>query len=189
MKLICILLLVPFLSFSQIKYDELYPVTYDDKGFAQITGVVMVDSLSADAIYDKIDLWFAKTFVDSRSVIETKNKDSHFFYGNGFHISPYTYYIVKYKAGWSYNLEIKTKDGKFKYIINNIRFDKIDMGEGFFSDKKPDFYHQKSSNGNKLTSSAIPDKKWNEIKLDVKNSLQYTAHSLHQLFINKDNDW
>ena len=188
MKLICILLLVPFLSFSQIKYDELYPVTYDDKGFAQITGVVMVDSLSADAIYDKIDLWFAKTFVDSRSVIETKNKDSHFFYGKGFITSPYKMNIFNYNAGWTFTIEIKIKQGKFKYTLENIKCEKTDLGKDYFVDRNVDFYHQTTTLG-RLLSKDITDKNWNKMKLDVKNKLQQTVHSMHETFKNIESDW
>lgn len=74
------------------------------------------DGKKSDEIFDKTEMWMARTFVDSRSVMEVKNRDGRMIYGNAI-----INIATKSKSyQFEMTLEIYVRDNQLKLEISNI---------------------------------------------------------------------
>lgn len=116
--------------------------------------------MTADQIFDKTEMWFAKTFVDSRAVLELKNRDGKQLYGNGILSLDSKSYSQKFKC----TFEIYIKDNQLKCNVSDIDF--------FHNDKYNDyniiaFYEFIVPKAKKETEEKI-----NSILLDLEKSIK-----------------
>ena len=128
-----------FNSYSQVPDTIAIPV--NAKGFAEYTEVVALDSVSKDVLYLNALNWVNKTYKSGRSVIQSTDKDGGMIIGNANSDGlVYNNIGVKSDAGYfSYTISIFCKDNRYKYVIDNITYNKgemmlksgADLGEAF----------------------------------------------------------
>lgn len=114
----CLFLLTFIKSMGQQRTDE--PISY--------SRVLMVDSLSKGAIYDKALLWCSKSFNDSKSAINVRDKESGIVAGKA---SIKNYYKVPGKkdsilsymfSDYVFDWLIEVKEGKARFTLKNIAY-------------------------------------------------------------------
>ena len=99
---------------------------------------IQFEKLPADLIFDKTEMWMARTFVDSRAVMEVKNREGKMMYNNAIvYIQPKSKY---YK--FSFTLEIHIKDNTLKCDISNI--DMIGVQKSYFKTSNDHLYYEDS---------------------------------------------
>lgn len=114
MKLLLLALLLPVLGSAQ---DSLF----------SFVRVYQFDGISKADIYDKAQIWCSKAFIDSKSAINVRDKESGLLGGKGFYKN---YYKIPRKkkdsiGGVLYNdfhLDwlIEVKDGKLRVSLTNF---------------------------------------------------------------------
>ena len=80
------------------------------------TDVIYVDStLTKDQLFMLARQWFSESFVSSKSVLDNIDKDAGVLYGKGVIDVPGSDNGIV-----SFNIEVRCKDGRVKYNINNF---------------------------------------------------------------------
>jgi Domain of unknown function (DUF4468) with TBP-like fold len=106
---------LPFLSFSQ--KDTL--ITF--------TEIVITDSISKEQLFQNARQWYNKTFVSSKEVLQILDKETGELSGKGIIKSYYDYKVFgsekKYDCYFKFNLDIRVKEGKYKYTFSNFVID------------------------------------------------------------------
>lgn len=138
----------------------------------------MLPGQSSTDIFGATELWFAKTFKDSRAVLEVKNTDAKIFYGEG--INSYHMYSRCY-AKWSYNIEIKIKDNKLHYTFSNIIHDKVDCGS-IKNTYSVSYYYE-------YTKAKAYGDDWPKMKADFDKDIDLSLKSLEQEIKTYSKDW
>ena len=85
---------------------------------------ISIPGVDANTIFDKTEMWFARTFVDSRSVLEVKNRDGKMMYGN-----------IIYQSVES-TVEIYVKDGVIKLQFSNMNVVNLQREVIFYYENK-----------------------------------------------------
>lgn len=82
----------------------------------RFTGVIYIDSaITKDKLFQKSKQWFSETFISSKNVIDNADKDEGVIYGHAtITMNNSTYGYV------CFNIEIRCKDGKVKYLLNDF---------------------------------------------------------------------
>jgi hypothetical protein len=78
-------------------------------------------------LYQKVKLWFANAFKDSKSVIQVDDKDNGQLVGKGNFDVPYKY-GVNTSAQCNFTIRIDTKDNKYRIQIYNINYQWVNTG-------------------------------------------------------------
>lgn len=80
------------------------------------TNVIYVDStIKKDKLYQQVKQWFSESFVSSKNVIDNADKDEGVIFGHvTITMKNETYGYV------DFNIEVRCKNGKVKYILNNF---------------------------------------------------------------------
>jgi len=111
-----ILLLIPSLSFSQT--DSL--ITF--------TEIVATEGVSKDILFQNARQWYNKTFISSKEVLQVIDKESGELSGKGILESSLVTKVFgvdkTYPCYYRFSLDIKVKDGKYKYTFSNFIVDK-----------------------------------------------------------------
>jgi hypothetical protein len=107
------------------------------------TGIVEFQSLSKSDLFDKISVWFAKTYVSSKEVVQLQKRDSGTIIGKGAIPVTVTFPPAGLVAGLYgetpygvvyYTISVYVKDGKYKYEIadllheGNVKGTDVSMG-------------------------------------------------------------
>jgi Domain of unknown function (DUF4468) with TBP-like fold len=112
------------------------------------TNVIYVDStISKDKLFQTAKQWFSETFVSSKNVIDNADKDEGVIYGHGAISNINTRYGYVEFCDINFNIEIRAKDGKIKYILNDFKISGVIYPVGY-----------------NITSSSVPSQTFN-IKL------------------------
>jgi hypothetical protein len=112
------------------------------------TNVINVDStFSKEKLYQTAKQWFSETFVSSKNVIDNADKDEGVIYGHGTISNIDTRFGYVEFRDINFNIEIRTKDGKIKYILNDFTISGVIYPVGY-----------------NITSSSVPTQTFN-IKL------------------------
>lgn len=96
--------------------------------------VLQFDSLSKDQIFDKALIWCSRNFVESKSAINEKIKESGIITGKTNYMSAYKVpgkkdsirgdFYNKYYFDWL----IEIKDGKLRFSASNIEVEPVTLG-------------------------------------------------------------
>jgi hypothetical protein len=158
-----------------------------ENNIGTFTSIIKIDSLSADQIFDELDLWFAKKFVNSKNVIESANKNTHTYIANGSITTKYIS-LPKCNAYWNFFLEIKCKDGRLKVDVSKIENDKNGCG-GEVAQKEIDFFEQEKPSGGVF--KRYTTNQWEGMKKNVESQIKELIVSIQDHFKNKtaDDDW
>ena len=95
-------------------------------------GVITVEDVSKDILFDRLYEWFAKTYNSANNVIQLKDKESGKIIGKG------VFSIVYYqrKPTISYTISVFVRDGRFKYVVDQISYRDI-QGDSFSIENFP----------------------------------------------------
>lgn len=116
MKLLLFVLLLPLFSFSQTD-----SIPRNAEGRYEYTGVVNVDSASADKLYSNAKLFIVEAFKSGKDVTQLNDDDAKTVAGSG-----NDKIVTKGMAGSAIDKRIKfrifiqCKEGRYKYTINNF---------------------------------------------------------------------
>jgi len=103
------------------------------------TAVVNVDSVSKDELYLRVKEWFAKTYNDSKEVIQMDDKESGKIIGKG-SIEVFVHSLGLKPYGYvKYVITVNVKDSRFKYEISNFihEWAATNGGGGTLENEKP----------------------------------------------------
>ena len=98
---------------NSLGQDQLIFPTNDD-GIVEYSEIVQAPELSEGQLYDKCLIWFAEQFKSANEVIQYQNKENSTIIAKGAFIEE------SYNLLWRFTLKIECKDGRFRYILNNI---------------------------------------------------------------------
>ena len=119
------------------------------------TQVVMLkDSISKDELFSRAKISLAHLFKDSKSVIQTEDKESGIIIGKGAMSVTYKSAGTVFDAGYiHYTLTLAMKQSKYKYVITDFYHDgtgsKLPSG-GAMETPKPKMWYQKQWDNAKL---------------------------------------
>ncbi len=156
------------------------PYEYEVKQYSE---VVKVDSiLKKDQLYSLFMEWVAKNYVSANSVIQYQDKlEGKIIVKGLFKVylnAPIT--NINEEAGYvSHTLSIQVKDGRFKYVIEDLFYD----GNAR--------YPGKANVDEVKTPGTLTKTQWLKIKEQVNSEVENTIKSLKSaVVLNKDNgDW
>ena len=157
------------------------------------TGVVQVDSVSKNELYNRLKLWFAIAYNSANDVLQIDNKEEGEIIGKA---------ILKYnpnvlsgseqtKGSIKYTIKIFVKEGRYKYEITDFIHDPYGNQYG------------KSSMGLITTDKECPNPKpmakgwsnkvWDDIKIQIENNMILLIASLKERMAktteSKKDDW
>lgn len=123
--------------------QEFPSIPKNDKGHAEYSGIIQVDStLKSDLFLSSLE-WVNKTYKSGKSVIQTTDKEGGLIIGKG--VSQMLIYnnggFKKDGGYFSYTFSIFCKDNRLKYIIDNITYNKGEMVLSAGADLGEDFPH------------------------------------------------
>lgn len=113
-----------FLCFvASVGFAQVLPVD-SITGRITYSGVIQVDSTTADELYSRAVLWYTQTFKSAKAAIELSDR------ATGVIVSApdanFPAYFVrkngnKVEDGWiTFSLKIQCKDGRFKYTLSDL---------------------------------------------------------------------
>ena len=138
-----LLITLPSFQFVFGQEGDSVIIPSNDKGFAEYTEVVTIDSFSKSDLYLNALEWMNKTYKSGKNVIQTTDKDGGMIIGKAItQALTYNNMGAKVNAGYfSYNISIYCKDNKFKYLIDNILYIKGEMNLKSGADLSEKFPH------------------------------------------------
>ncbi len=153
----------------------------NEAGNVVYEGVIVVDSVSKESLYNKAIDWFVMTYNSSNDVLQLKDEDRAKLIGKGTLI---VYYWMENEWLVKHTITIQTKDGRLKYQINQITFHAPNMKgacSGTFS---------MDGVGNKC----LPKKHFYKLKVEAHNKIlaliqSLTIHLKTSQDEGSDDDW
>ena len=104
-----------------IGVSPLYSQTCQDSAFQsqlkkwEFNGVLKIDSIGKNEIFEKARQWFSETFVSAKNVLDNSDKDAGVLFGHGeLQLYPEDLGLV------SFNIELRVRDGKLRYQLSNF---------------------------------------------------------------------
>ena len=161
----------------------LFTSSLSAQDFKEVSRVIVLDSTvqnyTADYIYDRIELWFGKTYKDSDAVLKVRNKENYTFQGKGATQNTVTSFLLYYTMYIKYDVEVLIKNNKFKIIFSNFHEYANRYGERY-SETYKSFEEEKHF---------INDKKWKKIKTDTFAEVNKLIDSMNAFVIEKKDDF
>jgi len=168
LAIISVILISMFLTNCGTSIPSGYP--YDNTtGNLKYEGVIIIDSINASELFSLINEWVALNYKSAQDVIQLNDNVNHVIILKG------NYQTNLFgKQGWyRHTINIRTRDGRFKYII------------------EVSSYYSSGSGELSLNSSSMGFK--GTIFADIDEKVKTTINSLTNLSINKEinkeDDW
>lgn len=134
-KILLLLLITPFCSFSQKNStDEKIILPLDSvTNLISYKGVVELGTGSKDQLYVTAREWFARNFKSAQSVLQMDDRTSGKLIGKAYSTGVYKY-MVTIPFELHYTIIISVKDGKYRYEITSLyvkhqQLDAVDIEE------------------------------------------------------------
>jgi hypothetical protein len=139
-----LLLVLAFLILTVSTYAQdggVLGIPTNDKGYAEYSSVVEVNNMSKDDLYLASLEWVNKTFNSGKTVTQTTDKEGGLIIGKALSSTlTYNNLGIKMDGGrFSYTFSIYCKDNKFKFVIENITYNKGEMALAPGADLAEDF--------------------------------------------------
>lgn len=114
-------------AFSQVQDSVAIPK--NGIGLAEYSDVIAVDSISKNDLFVSALEWMNKTYKSGKNVIQTADKEGGMIIGKAItQTLIYNNMGIKNDGGYfSYIISIYVKDNKYKYVIENITYNKGEM--------------------------------------------------------------
>jgi len=124
------LLTIIIIMFAIDASAQTWPIDKETNKFT-FTEVINVDSATKNDLYLRAREWFAKTYNNSKEVIQVDDKDAGKIYGRGA-ISVFVTQIgIPHDNGLVYyDISINVKDGRYKYTLTNFYHDATTAEKG-----------------------------------------------------------
>ncbi|HEY4337328.1 MAG TPA: DUF4468 domain-containing protein [Puia sp.] len=106
-------------------FTPLFPLCQDSlpikDGLVTYEEIDSVPAVAKDELFARSKIWFAKTFVSSKHVLESEDKEAGQFIGNANFSYPIT--VVISVAEWTchYTIQIDCRDRKARIRLSNLR--------------------------------------------------------------------
>lgn len=130
MKISLYFIFVFFFSFSKLLSQETeLKIPKNDNNLAEYNGIIDIPNMTKSDLFVSAMEWFNKTYKSGKAVIQTSDKEGGMIIGKANSSTViYNNMGVKKDGGYfSYTISIYCKDNKFKYVIDNITYNKGDM--------------------------------------------------------------
>ena len=95
-------------------------------------GIITVEGVEKDVLFDRIQEWFVKTYNSANDVIQIKDKENGKIMGKG--VFSVNYY--QRKPTISHTISVFVRDGRFKYVIDQIGYKDV-QGDSFVIENFP----------------------------------------------------
>ena len=149
-------------------------VTYED--------IVKLEGIEKDVLYIRANEWFAKTFKLANAVIQVQDKEAGKIIGRG----SISVTNLGYDYGvFEFTLSFTAKEGRYKYVITDIRHDKSTATYGgtggAIENEKPD-----------CGTFLMFKKQWKSLKSKADKELKFVSNDLVEYMSrvdNSDEDW
>ncbi len=110
-----IIYLVTVNCYSQDKLLNILPLK---DGKVNYSGVVTIDSVNKDELYNRSNLWFVDTYKSSKDVIQLDDKANGNLVGKGYFDVYWMYsFVMGLDVSIWHTVKLQFKDGKYKYEI------------------------------------------------------------------------
>jgi len=109
------------------------------------TRVVTFDSIGKNEIFDKTLIWCSKSFTDSKSAINVKERDGGILAGKALYKSPYKIPKKKdstegiYYNNYYFDWLIEIKDNKLRFSVTNVKLHELEQEYVVSSSSKPPY--------------------------------------------------
>lgn len=143
-KIVCLFsLLTIFFSPSFAQEQDSVFIPKSDAGRAEYSDVIAIDSMSKDALYVSALDWMNKIYKSGKNVIQTTDKEGGMIIGKAVtQALIYNNMGMKKDGGYfSYTISIYFKDNKYKYVIDDIIYNKGEMALASGADLAEKFPH------------------------------------------------
>jgi hypothetical protein len=178
MKNLFLFLLV--ISVYSTKAQEVILPTDSVTGKTLFMGIVKVDSVSKDELYNRASTWFAKSFNSAQNVLQKNDRVDGVLIGRAL----FLHYMkgllgenIQPGNAINYTISVYTKDGRYKYEITDFIYDNSPYGSSEIRTTKPNFQTKKY---------------WNNVKqhcLDEANLLISSLKEEMNKPVSSKNDW
>lgn len=109
--------LIPFFAFSQTD-----TIPMNSAGEYEYSGIIEVDSATADKLYSNAKLFVMNAFKSGKDVMQMSDDNSKSTVGRGSIELDYSGMASMNRDNYvSFKFVIQCKDGKYRYIINNFK--------------------------------------------------------------------
>ena len=166
-KLILLTLLI--VGCATVSYEN-FPNYNNTTGKFIYEEVVQVDEENnADILFDKIHQWIALNYNSANDVIQLNDKINHMLIIKGNYITN----VLGVKESWyPHTLEIKVKDGRFKYTITVHKY--------------KDLNNEMAFNSNSL---GFKNKIFADVDMKVKSTILNMTNHIKLEKMNQNDDW
>lgn len=130
MKKSIYLLLTLFFAFANLySQDTKIYIPKNANNFAEYTEVIEIPNMTKAKLFISSLEWFNKTYNSGKAVIQTSDKDGGMIIGNANSKNViYNNMGIRKDGGYfSYTISVYCKDNKYKYVIDNITYNKGEM--------------------------------------------------------------
>jgi len=170
MKKVFIISILFVFNSIQLKAQN-WPIDPETKQII-FTEVVAVDSVSKDELYLRAKEWFAKTYNDSKEVIQLSDKEAGKIIGKGVYLAYYHSIGLRNGGLVHYTLTVIAKDGRYKYELTDLYHESTGAENGTGSGGY--LQNEKAACGGFLLNKKI----WDEIKLTTYDKCNSLIESL-----------
>ena len=155
----------------------------------QYVKVLNFDSLSKYEIFDRALIWCSKSFKDSKSAINVKEREGGIIGGKATQVIIYT--IEKNGKNIErgtfrnqyFDWTIEVKQGKLRFSINNIYADMDTENDILITSS------EKCPYSNPFIKQTTLEKEWSKIKVVMLNKFDLLSNSMFDEISKKNTDW
>ena len=149
---------------------ENFPNYNNNTGKFVYEGVIQVDEINtSDVLFDKLYQWVALNYNSANDVIQLNDKANHILIIKG-NLSTN---VLKLKESWyPHTLELRAKDGRFKYTITIHKYEDRDHEYAFNS-----------------TSLGYKNRIYTDVDTKVTTTILDITQHIKNETLNNDNDW
>jgi len=170
---------------TTLKASILIPV--NERGYAEYSEVVTTDSVTKDDLFVSALEWMNKTYNSGKSVIQTTDKEGGMIIGKAITKGLTFKNVINVEAGhFSYTIAIYCKDGRYKYVLDNITYVKGEMGVSSGGDLAEEYPHNWSNPNNKQMN-----REWNKFQVQTNAEIRFLIDDLkkHMDASMKKDEW
>jgi hypothetical protein len=181
-----ILFIIPIVLITSSVRGQILPI---DSITHQITysGIVVVDSSSADLLFDRAKEWFVHSFNSANDVVQMEDKERKKIIGKGKFdvVTSYMSSLSTNSLGYvKFSVEIQAKEGRYRYVITDFWHE-----QGSSKANTPNDLRLVRPGGGVLTMGM---KNWNGIKSQMNDFVLLLIKNLKDSMskdISGPNDW
>ncbi|MFN8347473.1 MAG: DUF4468 domain-containing protein [Spirosomataceae bacterium] len=180
------LLFLLLLCFSGIAFCQKYKIDEDTK-LITYSEVIEVPNVSKDELYLRANTWLSRAFKSAKAVIDVQDKEAGKIIAKGNVMTIIKVPLVgKQEAGAvEMTITIQTKDGKYKYTVDNLQHSKPFNTPGNWASIGP-LEQEKAKAGMMVRPS---NSEWKDLKEDAFKSIESMVEDLKKAMNKAEKDF